>query len=107
VSERERLLRHVVLQVVRKCPQCHQPFVGQDVRFLGQLDETWLFSLYCHTCQVLSIVGLAVAPAQPGKDRGPVEARPINADDVLDMHLLLEQSPDILRLLRVASDSQE
>ncbi len=107
MSEREKLLRHVVLQVVRECPQCHHPFAGEDIRFLGQLDEAWLFSLYCHACHVLAIVGLAVAPVTPGREADAVPAQPITADDVLDMHMLLEQCPDVLRSLRAAGDGAE
>ncbi len=119
------LLRRVVLQVIPQCPQCRSPFEREDVQYVAQMAETWLFSLYCQACQTLSVVGLAVAgetvegeqvmdkvgPApSAGEDQergGHVLAGPITADDVLDMHLFLRDLEDFQSLFTDDDPSAE
>lgn len=97
MSDQGELLRQVVLRVVKQCPQCQQPYEAERVRILGRMGETWLFSLYCHSCQTLAVVGLALAPAAElvsEQEADHDQAGPISADDVLDMHLFLQDLKD-------------
>ncbi len=98
MSEPERVLRQIVRGAVRCCPRCQQPFAEPDIQLVGQEGEHWVFSLHCHACHTLAFLGLAlVAEAELFPPDSPDEppARPISADDVLDMHLFLQDTPGL------------
>lgn len=102
MSERQELLRQVVLRVVQHCPQCQRAFSQEDVGLFGQIEETWLFALRCPDCHAMTVVGLAVAsrsvqPAVPGPAGETVT--PVTADDVLEMHRRLQHFRGDLRSL--------
>ncbi len=102
MNEEGKLLRQIVLQVVQRCPQCRRTFAEEDVHLIGQMNEAWLFSLYCPSCHIMALVGLSVArPAdqeRAGEEVAP--APPVSADDVLDMHLLLKEVNSLEELLK-------
>lgn len=102
MNEQGKLLRQIVLQVVQHCPQCRRAFSEEDVHLIGQMNEAWLFSLYCPSCHIMALVGLSLArPAdQETGGEGVAPLPPVSADDVLDMHLLLEEVDDLEELLR-------
>ncbi len=102
MNEQGKLLRQIVLQVIQRCPQCRRTFTEEDVHLIGQMNEAWLFSLYCPSCHVMALVGLSLArPAdQETKREDLPPAPPVSADDVLDMHLLLEEVDSLEELLR-------
>ncbi len=109
MNEQGKLLRQIVLQVVQRCPQCQRAFAEEDVHLIGQMNEAWLFSLYCPTCHVMAFVGLSLArPADQetaGEEVAP--APPVSADDVLDMHLLLKEVDSLEELLRKMSPESQ
>ncbi|MGC8958586.1 MAG: hypothetical protein ACP5OO_02220 [Chloroflexia bacterium] len=109
MREPGEVLRQVVLHVVQRCPQCRRVFSEEDVHLLGQMNETWLFSLYCPSCHVMALVGLALARPADREERVEEIAppTPVSADEVLDMHLLLEQVNDLEELLRQMSPGEE
>jgi len=109
MREPGEVLRQVVLQVVQRCPQCRRAFAEEDVRLLGQMNETWLFSLYCPDCHGMALVGLSLARPAGGMEgeKETAPATPISADDVLEMHLLLEQVHSLEELLRKMPSGEE
>jgi hypothetical protein len=87
LSEHRELFRRIVLQVVQHCPKCHRPFEESHVQVLGQMGETWLFSLHCQHCHTLAVVGLALST---GEESPVAEGAPLTPDDLQEMHLFLE-----------------
>jgi hypothetical protein len=95
------------------CPVCGRRLEGCDVRMLKAVEERFTVQVTCASCWVQFVVILAVegeavtsepelveqhrhaeAPATPA-------AAPIEADELLDVHLLLEEFrgplPDLVR----------
>lgn len=101
MSEPEKWLRQILLQVIPACPHCQRPFDEKDIRFLGRQEQTWMLSLHCPGCHVLALVGIGVAAdLEPHEIVRFREAPPISVDEVLDMHLLLrEYRGDLRRLI--------
>lgn len=98
MSEQEWVLRQIVREAVRRCPRCQHPFAEADVQLVGREEEHWIFSLHCHACHTLALLGLSlVAEAELFSQDTPSAppTRPISADDVLDMHLFLRDVRDL------------
>ena len=81
----------------QKCGRCGQHYEIVNIDVLGHLEDLWLFTAYCSSCNNLS---LAVVNLKRGKEAEAVaelpEAEkshfsiPINSSDVLDMHIFLK-----------------
>lgn len=103
MSEPLAWLRQIVLQTVQQCLRCQQPFQEQDIHLLGQMGETYILSIYCRSCQTLVVIGLAIsspsAGTAPADEEPLVHLTPIGNDDLLEMHLFLDQFDGDFRLL--------
>jgi|YelNatPaOPRAMG01_1025707.scaffolds.fasta_scaffold80274_3 hypothetical protein len=98
MTEQEKWLRQILLQVIPACPHCHRRFEDRDIRVLGRQEQTWMLSLHCPGCHILALIGIGVASdLEPEEIARFREVPPISADEVLDLHLLLKEYRGDLR----------
>jgi hypothetical protein len=96
------------------CPRCGSQYQSESVQVLARRSEVWMIMLSCATCQQketyvvkfpLEMKGrrrvtsyrLSRPPTtsssdvkQPAAEPPPVPTTPVTSDDVLDMHLFLQ-----------------
>lgn len=95
--------RRLVLQLVQqlRCVECGRLYEPEDFAFIHRWSEVWVLSTRCRHCDDLChvVIFMDLEPeTEPLMDLTPEEAEvaaklpPITADDVLDVHLLLQGS---------------
>jgi hypothetical protein len=102
--------RRLVLELVAQlhCTECEQPYDLEDFALVHHWEDLWVLSARCgicdQVCHVVIYMQLDAAP-EPAVDLTPEEIEvagkwpPITADDVLDVHLLLQQFDGDLEML--------
>ena len=96
-NDKRRLVLHLVQQL--RCVDCGRLYDPEDFAFIHRWPEVWVLSTRCRhcddLCHVVIFMELETEP-EPLIDLTPEEAElvaglpPITADDVLDVHLLLQ-----------------
>ncbi len=96
IAVREQLLKNLVRQKI-ECAFCGRTYKPDKLQFMGHKEDVWVFMAFCTHCRSLALIGIAMQEGQPIiRDVSRVEWEhfeeqpPITADDVLDMHLFLE-----------------
>lgn len=112
-----------------QCAVCKAPYGRRGVRLLGRRGSAWLIAVTCARCDAegLMIATVDEAEADSASFDQETDARPkimydvtydewlafeqrppISQDDVLDMHVFLEDfDGDFVRLLRGETDPEE
>ncbi len=97
-SERHRLLLKLLAQL--RCIQCGTHYDPHDFVQIHRWQDVWVLSVECRQCAQHShvIVSLALgAQSEPAVDlteeelEGAQDWHPVTSDDVLDMHMLLQE----------------
>jgi hypothetical protein len=97
-SDKHRLVLKVLARL--RCVHCSAPYDPHDFVQIHRWQDVWVLGIQCRQCGEQShvIVALALdAPSEPVIDftEEELEAakgwQPITADDVLDMHMLLQE----------------
>jgi hypothetical protein len=92
------------------CAACGQAYDAGRIRVLAERDGLYFVDLACSHCgsQAVAIVTIqlddehgpqAEVAELPALEAGPIAA-PVSADDVLDVHRLLDDADDMDELLR-------
>jgi hypothetical protein len=97
-DEKRRLILGLVTRL--RCAECGQPYAPKDFALVHRYQDVWVLSTRCRhcddACHVVVFMRLDADP-EPGVDLTPEELRevdqwpPITADDVLDVHELLQE----------------
>ena len=96
-NDKRRLVLHLVQQL--RCVDCGRLYDPEDFAFIHRWPEVWVLSTRCRHCDDLChvVIFMELEPdPEPLIDLTPEEAElvaglpPITADDVLDVHLLLQ-----------------
>jgi len=105
-NDKRRLVMHLVQQL--RCMECNRLYDPEDFAFVHRWQEVWVLSTRCRhcddVCHVVIFMQLETEP-EPLTDLAPEEAEmvaklpPITADDVIDVHLLLQESDGYLEEL--------
>jgi len=93
---RETLIRKLIASV--RCSVCGKPYRPSNIKVLGHEDNLWFLSVFCPSCRTLGLVAAVVKreAVKRATELTPEEkikfanARPIGADDVLEMHEFLQ-----------------
>jgi hypothetical protein len=97
-NEKRRLVFKLVSQL--HCLDCGRAYGRDDFSLAHRGEDVWVLTSHCQHCQgrshVVIFMHMDAAPGTPSdlttEEAGSVERLPaINADDVLDMHLLLSE----------------
>jgi hypothetical protein len=99
MSEDEK--RRLILTLLTKlqCAECEHTYAAHDFTLIHKKSDIWMLEAKCHNCGDKAHVVVAIKgehEAEPVSDLTPEELEsfgeysPISADDVLDMHLLLQ-----------------
>jgi hypothetical protein len=82
------------------CTVCEAPVGGDRIRLLARRDDLAFVEIACQSCSSTTLGFVVDDGANGAEDGATVDAGPVSADDVLDMHLLLETwRGDLLGLL--------
>lgn len=88
-----------------KCPDCGGPFDPRGFAVVHHSQEGWVLGADCHQCGRHNLVIVALVEAaqpEPVSDLVPEEIEaakawaPLTANDVLEMHLFLQEMGDYL-----------
>jgi hypothetical protein len=93
--------RRLVLKLISQlhCLECGELYERQDFSMVHRWDDVWLLSSHCRACgeigHVVIFMRLDADPdfatdLTPEEIESAEEWQPITADDVLDVHVLLE-----------------
>lgn len=94
------------LRAITHCPWCEQAFKDLEVYLVVERESLQLYHFQCQSCQVniLALVSVAelmvtsigvVSDLEREDVPGFLQARPIQADDVLELHQLLDQDQHV------------
>ena len=96
-SNQERQLRKHVAS--RRCPLCRKGYKPENVRVAARTDDLWAVSVRCAACRRQQVYWLSMAdlkfPDDAPVDPSPEEEAafnampPVGTDEILDMHLFL------------------
>ncbi len=104
VGRAERIKR-LVLAAVSRCNACHRHYTMTDFAILGHRDHLWMLTIVCERCQNQGFVTAVVeghhfeSPLQLRRsfsELSPAErarfpnSQPVATDDLLDLHLFLD-----------------
>jgi hypothetical protein len=99
-AETEELIEHLAGD--GHCPLCGAAYGAEGIRVVREYESRWILSVHCHCCGTGSMITAAVpspfySTCQSKTELMPEEllsfanVRPVNTDDVLDMHVYLRQ----------------
>lgn len=91
---RERLIRKLANRV--GCGLCGRPYRAGTMRLVAHNERLWIFHVFCQHCRTAGFICLLLDESQPLlRDVSTAEWErfrgqpPVSADDVLDLHQLL------------------
>jgi DNA-directed RNA polymerase subunit RPC12/RpoP len=110
VPSDEEEKRQFILQLVARlrCTECGQPYNPHDFVLMNRSQDVWVLGIECKHCGGSGHVVVALQPdsdPEPVSDLTPEELEvattwsSITVDDVLDMHMLLEEFDGDLELI--------
>jgi hypothetical protein len=80
-----------------KCGNCGEHCDPADIGALGHQEDTWLFSIYCSSCNSRGLIYVTIKISEEAEAVTELtEAErsyfftPISSSDILDMHIFLE-----------------
>ena len=104
-------IKRIVLHRMDRCAVCHHEFQIDDIRVLSRKPDMWMMLVECTDCHSRNFVAAVLDDGDPDEARlalrrlsdeasslprssapplAPAEpVEPVTADDVLDMHLFL------------------
>ena len=94
--------RRLVFKLIARlrCVECGEAYSARDFSMVGRWQDVWVLSAECRNCGDSShvVIAMQLGPEPEAViDLTPEEVRtaegwpPVSADDVLDMHLLLQE----------------
>ena len=94
--------RQFIFELVARlrCTECGRPYNTHDFVLVNKSQDVWVLGIECNHCGGSGHVVVALQPdakPEPVSDLTPEELEivekwsPISLDDVLDMHMLLEE----------------
>ncbi|MEA3346218.1 MAG: hypothetical protein U9Q78_08300 [Chloroflexota bacterium] len=84
----EQLIRYLAAHT--ECPVCGHRYDPDDFEVLHEGENLLVLLITCHHCQTEGLL-MASVQEQRSEPRRVEEAKPITADDVLDIHCFLER----------------
>jgi hypothetical protein len=91
----EKLIRKFLSKM--KCESCGREYATDNITVLGRQEDLWFFLLYCADCKRQGLVTVATSEGkmpEPLSELGEAEkgklSTPVDVDDLLDMHIFLE-----------------
>lgn len=102
-SERRLFIRQLIANI--KCAVCQHRYEPDDIKIIEHQDDLWVLGVLCAECQTQGLILAMVREVSVEEGREPVwedevfdddsellvEASPICADEILDMHCLLRR----------------
>jgi len=97
-NDKRRLILKLVTRL--RCVGCGQPYAPQDFVLIERRQDVWVLGVHCRHCGSsghVIVVMRSDAESEPVTDLTAEESRvvdqwpPITADDVLDVHELLQE----------------
>jgi hypothetical protein len=100
----ENQIKRIVLDRMDRCGICHRSFEPEDVHVLSRKPDFWMMLVQCTDCHAKSFVAAVMKDGDPREARlalrqlteqaesgtVTIEAEPVSAHDVLEMHEFLE-----------------
>ena len=116
---REERVKRLIMAAVSRCGTCQRRYTLDDFAVIGHREHLWMVSITCDGCQHQGFVTAVIhgrSPARMGharlpeltadEDRRFASATPVATDDLLDLHLFLEDfDGDFAALFGVGKDS--
>jgi hypothetical protein len=125
----EANIKEIVLRNMNRCVVCHREYSTDDIEIISRKSDIWTMLVECEDCHARNFVAAVLNDADPqeaqlalrrltedailqgerthGHDdtriapEGPTDGPPVDAGDVIDMHLFLEEfDGDFSRLFR-------
>lgn len=114
----ERQIKRIVLNRMERCGTCHHNFDPEEIHVLSRRPDMWMMVVECSECHSRNFVAAVLNDGDPGEaqialrrltgEDAPIEAPPaasseppVSTDDVLDMHLFLDDfDGDFSRLFK-------
>jgi C4-type Zn-finger protein len=93
----ERFIRKLMSTI--KCSVCGEHYEANDIKVLGHRDNIWFLNVSCSACHSRALVAATIKEGEPSEAVTElteaeltkfVEASPIGADDILDLHAFLQ-----------------
>ena len=93
----EKLIKKLITSI--RCSVCGRSYGNGNIKILGRHENLWLLKALCPACHTQYLVAAVISEGEtPEVITDLTEAerdkfrnlRPVNADDVLDMHCLLK-----------------
>lgn len=118
---REERVKRLILAAVPRCSACRRPYTLADFAVIGHREHLWMVAVACDGCQHRGFIAAVIhgrtpergKPAQaPHRELTPAERAhfastpPVATDDLLDLHLFLEEfDGDFAALFGVGKDT--
>jgi hypothetical protein len=125
----EANIKEIVLRNMNRCVVCHREYSTDDIEIISRKSDIWTMLVECEDCHARNFVAAVLNDADPqeaqlalrrltedailqgerthGQDHtriapeGPTDGPPVDAGDVIDMHLFLQEfDGDFSRLFR-------
>ena len=94
---RESFLKKLISTI--KCSNCGHKYELVDVKVVGHEDDLWFLSASCSSCDTQGLIVAVIANGKPAEVitdlteadyRKFVNTEPVGVDDVVDMHIFLQ-----------------
>ena len=118
---REERVKRLILAAVSRCSTCQRQYTIGDFAIIGHREHLWMVSVVCDGCHHQGFITVVIHGRSPARARTtptplpeltPAErvrfasATPVATDDLLDLHLFLEDfDGDFAALFGIGKDS--
>lgn len=95
---KEHFIRKLMSTI--KCSVCGEHYEANNIKVLGHRDNIWFLNVSCPACHSRALIAATIKEAEPSEGVTElteaeltkfVEASPIGADDILDLHAFLQE----------------
>jgi C4-type Zn-finger protein len=95
---KEHFIRKLMSTI--KCSVCGEHYEANNIKVLGHRDNIWFLNASCPSCHSRALVAATIKEGQSSEAVTElteaeltkfVEASPIGADDILDLHAFLQE----------------
>jgi hypothetical protein len=96
-SDKQKLVLKLLARL--RCPSCGHPYDPQQCTVMDRRPETWVMAVSCPRCQTAAYVVVvmkvvdetaAITELSAEEQEAATHWPPISADDVLDLHIVLQ-----------------